>query len=491
MSDLQKKLKKADLYQTGAYIDGSFVKASGGDEFVVHNPSNGEGVASVADCNGDDVKKAIAAAKKAFPEWSGLLAEKRRELLFKWADLIEKHAQDLATILTVEQGKPLNESLGEVKASAQTTGWMAEEARRIDGEIPTTLNSDQRYLVIKQPVGVCAAITPWNFPCSMITRKIAPALAAGCTIVLKPSEDTPLIALALVKLADEAGFPKGVINIITTSDAKQAGTILCESNDVQKLSFTGSTAVGKILYKQCGDTVKKLSLELGGNAPFIVFDDADIDRAVDELVVAKFRNAGQTCICSNRIFVQEGVFDQFVEKFTAKMKNIKVGDGLKDETTLGPLINKKGVEKVKELTQDAIEKGAKVILGGSESDKGACFFEPTLLTDVTEDMRFYREEIFGPVAPLYKFKTEDEVVTRANDTNYGLAGYVYSRDLGRSIRMAEKLEYGMIGVNIPVVSNSAIPFGGVKESGIGREGSRWGIEEYVETKYICLAGING
>ena len=491
MSDLKQILKKTDLYQTGIYLDGDFVKAQKGGTFTVKNPSTGDDVAAVADGGADDTQAAIIAAKKAFPQWSGLLAEKRRELLFKWADLIEEHAEDLAKILTTEQGKPLGESLGEVKASAQTTGWMAEEARRIDGEIPTTLNSDQRYLVIKQPVGVCAAITPWNFPCSMITRKISPALAAGCTIVLKPSEDTPLIALALAKLADEAGFPKGVINIVPGADAKAIGQVLCDSTDVRKLSFTGSTAVGKILYKQCGDTVKKLSLELGGNAPFVVFDDADIDRAVNELVVAKFRNAGQTCICSNRIFIQEGVYDEFVEKFTARMKDIKVGDGLNDATTLGPVINKKAVDKIKELTDDAVEKGARVVLGGKPSDEGECFYEPTLLTDVTEDMRFYREEIFGPVAPLYKFKTEDEVVSRANDTNYGLAGYVYSRDLGRSIRMAEKLEYGMVGVNIPVVSNSAIPFGGVKESGLGREGSRWGIEEFVETKYICLAGING
>lgn len=482
-------LKNPSLFQKQAFIGGQWLDT--GKDFAVYNPANGDKVADVVDCGRDETDQAIQAAKQAFYEgWGQSLAEERHALLMKWAQLMDDHREDLATILTTEQGKPISEARSEIGACVKTTSWMAEEARRIDGEIPPTFKTDERYLVLRQPVGVCAAITPWNFPASMITRKIAPALAAGCTIILKPSEETPLVALALVKLAEQAGFPKGVINIITTNDSSSVGKALCESPDVRKISFTGSTEVGRILYRQSGDTIKKISLELGGNAPFIIFDDADLERAVQQTIGAKFRNAGQTCICANRIFVHENIMDDYTKKLKEAVEDLTLGNGLDEKTTLGPLINEQGHKKVSGLTKDALDNGAELVTGGENSDQGKLFFQPTILKNLNTDMKIFREEIFGPVAALYPFKDEADVIKQANDTHYGLAGYAYTKDLGRAIRVGERLEYGMVGINVPVVSNSAIPFGGVKQSGLGREGSHWGVEEYVELKYVCLGGID-
>lgn len=480
-------LKNKNLIQNGALIDGEWIDTK--KTFDVLNPATQEKIGSVSDCGAQETKNAIDAAEQAFILWSKKTGNERHGFLKKWYELIVQNADDLAMIMSTEQGKPLAEAKGEVTVAAEMVSWVAEEARRIHGETIPSLDNDQRYVLIKQPVGVCAAITPWNFPVSMITRKIAPALAAGCTIVLKPSDETPYCATALAYLAQEAGIPKGVLNIITASNAKEVGQVLCESSKVRKLSFTGSTPVGKVLYKQCGDTVKKLSLELGGNAPFIIFDDADIDLAVKGLMASKFRNAGQTCICANRIFVHEKIMDVFTKKLTEKVSALVVGDGTKEKTTLGPLINKKAVDKVKELVEDAKSKGAKVIFEGDVSKQGVCFSAPVILSNTNEKMRFYKEEIFGPVVSLYSFKDEDEVLKKANDTNFGLAAYCYTENLGRSFRMSEGLEYGMVGVNVPVVSNAATPFGGVKESGVGREGGKWGIEEFVELKYINFGHI--
>ena len=480
-------INNKSLLQNGAFINGKWVDLK--DKFKVINPANGEFLGDVSNCGADHTQQAIDAAEKAFESWKKTLAEERRQLLMNWANLIEENKEDLARILTTEQGKPLAEARGEIGACSNTTAWMAEEARRIDGDVVPTMKSGERYLVIKQPVGVCAAITPWNFPASMITRKISPALAAGCTIILKPSEETPFVAFALVELARQAGFPDGVINIVPTDDASTVGKVLCDSEVVRKLSFTGSTRVGKILYNQCGETVKRLSLELGGNAPFIVFDDADMDLAVKNAIICKFRNAGQTCICANRIFVQETIMDEFTERLKAEVEKFVIGNGLEQETKMGPLINQAGHDKVKDLAEDAISNGAKLITGGKTHEAGDRFYQPTILRDVTPSMKIFSQEIFGPVAALYSFKDEAEVIKYANDTNYGLAGYVQTQDLGRAFRMGEALEYGMVGVNVASTSNSAAPFGGVKQSGIGREGSHWGIEEYVENKFLCLGGI--
>ncbi|MBK66734.1 MAG: succinate-semialdehyde dehydrogenase (NADP(+)) [Rickettsiales bacterium] len=480
-------VKNKTLLQNGAFINGKWVDLK--EKFKVINPANGEFLGDVSNCSVEHANQAIEAADKAFQSWKNTLAEKRRELLLKWANLIEENLDDLATILTTEQGKPLNEAKGELSAGANTTAWMAEEARRIDGSVVPTMNEDHRYLVIKQPVGVCAAITPWNFPASMITRKISPALAAGCTIILKPSEETPFIAFALIELARQAGFPDGVINILPTDDASSLGKVLCDSETVRKLSFTGSTAVGKTLYTQCGDTVKNISLELGGNAPFIVFDDADLETAVQNAIICKFRNAGQTCICANRIFVQDGIYDDFMERFKVEVEKIKLGNGLDENTKMGPLINKKGHDKVKDLADDAVKNGACLITGGKTHEAGERFYTPTILTDLDPSMKIFKNEIFGPVAAIYRFNDEKEVIKMANDTNYGLAGYIQTQDLGRAFRVSEGIEYGMVGVNVPSTSNSATPFGGVKHSGVGREGSHWGIEEYVENKFVLMGGI--
>lgn len=480
------ELKNKSLLQTKAYIDGKWVSSA--KTFDVTNPSNGKKIASVPDMGRTETAQAIDAAHKAFPAWAATSAKDRAVILKKWNELILANAADLAVIMTTEQGKPLAEAEGEVKYGASFIEWFAEEGKRAYGETIPSPIANSRIITIKQPVGVCASITPWNFPNSMITRKISPALAAGCTVVCKPAEDTPLSALALAVLAEQAGFPAGVINIVTTSDAKSVGLELCENEKVSKLSFTGSTEVGKILMKQCAGTMKKVSFELGGNAPFIVFDDADIDAAVDGAVACKFRNAGQTCVCANRIYVQESVYDAFAKKFTAKVAAMKVGDGFEKDVKIGPLINEDGIKKVKELVDDAVSHGAKIATGGKAID--GLFYEPTVMTNATPEMKFAQVEIFGPVAPIFKFKDEADVIHQANDTRFGLASYFYARDVGRIWRVAEALEYGMVAVNAPILSTEVAPFGGVKESGIGREGSKYGLEEYLEVKYILLSGLN-
>lgn len=480
---LKDRLVDPSLIKEAGYINGEWRKLS--TMFDVIDPATQDVIARVSDYGEAETTDAIKAAQIAFKTWKKTTAEERRSLLLLWSDLIKENLDDLAIILTSEQGKPLKEALGELSGALTTTAWMGEEARRIDGAILPTMNDGERYMVIKQPVGVCAAITPWNFPAAMITRKIAPALAAGCTIVLKPSEETPLIALALTVLAERAGFPKGVINILPTNNAKAVGDVLCESKIVRKLSFTGSTPVGKLLYKQCGDSMKKLSLELGGNAPYIIFNDADLDKAMDDLAMAKFRNGGQTCICPNRIFVHDVIYDDFVAGMKKRLSQVKTGHGLDGSTTLGPLINQKSAEKTKELVQDALDKGAE-LLTNDEGDQNTCFVKPMVILNADKSMRFFKEEIFGPVAPVYRFNDEETVIDMANDTDYGLAGYCYTKDLARAFRVSEGIEYGMVGVNVSSTAKTPAPFGGMKESGIGREGGRWGIEEFVETKFICL-----
>ncbi|HET6789242.1 MAG TPA: NAD-dependent succinate-semialdehyde dehydrogenase, partial [Aquabacterium sp.] len=427
------------------------------------------------------------------PAWRDLPAKARAAIMMKWFHLLHQHADDLARIMTAEQGKPLAEAKGEVGYGASFIEWFAEESRRVYGETVPTTDPTKRYLVIKQPIGVCAAITPWNFPIAMITRKVAPALAAGCPVVIKPAEATPLSALAVAELAQRAGMPAGVLNIITADGRRsiEVGQVLCASDTVRHLSFTGSTEVGRILMKQCAPTVKKLGLELGGNAPFIVFDDADLDAAVEGAMISKYRNAGQTCVCANRLLVQEGVYDRFIEKLSAKVAAMKVGNGFEAGVTQGPLIDGDALAKVEELMGDALSKGARVVTGGQRASvAGGAFYQPTVLANVTRDMRVAREEIFGPVAPVFKFKTEDEAIAMANDTEFGLASYFYSRDVGRIFRVGEALEYGMVGVNTGLISTCEVPFGGVKQSGLGREGARHGIEDYLEVKYLCLGGLD-
>lgn len=483
------KLKRTDLLQRHAWIDGEWTPAHGGKTFAVRNPADGSVIAEVADCGPEEAHKAIEAAHRAFPAWAAMLPARRARLLRRWFELIRAHTDDLALLLTAEQGKPLAEAKGEIKYGASFVEWFAEEARRIYGDIIPPHAAGVRLAVIKQPVGVVAAITPWNFPNAMITRKVAPALAAGCTVVVKPAEDTPLSALALAVLAHEAGFPPGVFNVVPTSDPAPVGEVLTGSPLVRKLSFTGSTEVGKLLMRQCADTVKKVSLELGGNAPFIVFDDADIDAAVQGAMASKYRNTGQTCICANRIFVQDGVYEAFAKKFAEAVQQLRVGVGTEEGVHIGPLINEAALEKVERLVANATARGACVLTGGRRHERGGTFYTPTVLTDVTPDMAIAQEEIFGPVAPLYRFHTEEEVIRLANDTRYGLAAYFYGRDIGRVWRVAEALEYGMVGINTGMISTAVAPFGGVKESGIGREGSKYGIEEFVEIKYLCFGGI--
>lgn len=481
------KLKNKDLLKTESYIDGAWVKT--GNSFDVDNPSTGAVIAKVTDCGEAETLRAIEAAHKAFPAWAAKSAKERSAILRKWFDLIIANKDDLGAIMTAEQGKPLKEAIGEVAYGAAFVEWFAEEGKRVYGDmIPSTI-PNSRISVIKQPVGVCGMITPWNFPSAMITRKAPPALAAGCTIVIKPAEATPLSALALAVLAEEAGFPKGVINIVTSSDSKSVGKVMFESEKVRKLSFTGSTKVGKILMEQCAGTVKKLSLELGGNAPFIVFDDADIDAAVAGAAMAKFRNCGQVCIAPNRFYIQDSVYDEFAEKLAAKIKTIKAGDGFDESADIGPLINKAGLEKVQDHVENAAKNGAKIVVGGKPHTKGGNFYEPTLITSMTKDMKISCDETFGPVAALFRFKDEAEVIELANDTIYGLASYFYARDIGRVWRVAEALEYGMVGVNSGTISTEAAPFGGVKQSGIGREGSKYGMDEFLEVKYVLLGGL--
>jgi succinate-semialdehyde dehydrogenase/glutarate-semialdehyde dehydrogenase len=483
-------LETPALLRSQALINGEWV--NGSSSFAVTDPATGLELAQVPNLGRADTETAIAAAANALSAWRGKPAKERAAVLVRWQQLLVKHADDLARLMTAEQGKPLAEARGEVVYGASFLDWFAEEARRVYGETIPTTDPTKRYLVIKQAVGVCAAITPWNFPLAMITRKVAPALAAGCTVIIKPAEATPLTALAVAELAQRAGMPSGVLNVLT-ADSQQSieiGQVLCESDVVRHLSFTGSTEVGRILMRQCAPTIKKLSLELGGNAPFIVFDDADLDSAVDGAIASKYRNAGQTCVCANRIYVQAGVYDAFLEKFAAKVGALKTGNGFESGIQVGPLIDEAALQKVETHVADAIALGAKVLTGGKRV--GAAqghFFEPTLLADATSEMLCSREETFGPVAPVFKFQTEDDAIRLANSTEFGLASYFYSRDIGRIFRVGEALEYGMVGVNTGLISTAEVPFGGVKQSGLGREGGRQGIEDYVEVKYLCLGDI--
>ena len=483
-------LNDASLLKTQALINGEWVP--GKSTFAVNDPATGLHLADVANLGDPETEAAISAANNAWVGWRAKPAKERAAIMLRWQQLLIRHSDDLARIMTAEQGKPLAESRGEVVYGASFIDWFAEEGKRVYGETIPTTDATKRYLVLKQPVGVCAAITPWNFPIAMITRKVAPALAAGCTVIIKPAEATPLSALAVAELAQRAGMPAGVLNVLT-ADSQQSiaiGKILCDSDVVRHLSFTGSTEVGRILMKQCAPTIKKLSLELGGNAPFIVFDDADLDSAAEGALVSKYRNAGQTCVCANRIYVQAGVYDAFLEKLTAKVAALKVGNGFEAGVTVGPLIEEAALVKVETHVADALALGARLVTGGKRATAlGAQFFEPTILADATPSMLCSREETFGPVAPVFKFQTEAEAVSLANSTEFGLASYFYSRDIGRIFRVGEALEYGMVGINTGLISTAEVPFGGVKQSGLGREGARQGIEDYVELKYLCLGDI--
>ena len=472
-----------------AYIDGKWTAAASDKSFAVFNPADGSKIASVADCGKADTERAIAAADKAFASWSGLTAAARAAKLMSWHELMLAHEQDLANILTAEMGKPLAEAVGEIRYGASYLQWYAEEAKRVYGDVIPHASGDVRTIVVKQPIGVCAAITPWNFPNAMLMRKVAAALAAGCTMVAKPAEDTPLSALAIAALAEQAGIPPGVLNILPTSKAAEVGKALTSSPIVRKLSFTGSTEVGRLLLEQCAPTIKKTSLELGGNAPFIIFDDADIDAAIEGLMASKFRNAGQTCVCANRIFVHRSVHPEVTQKLIDRVQRMKVGPGDTAENDIGPLINVAAVEKVEKLVAGARRAGAQLLIGGDRHEAGNLFFEPTILDNISNDMEIARSEIFGPVATLIPFGSEAEVIAMANDTPYGLAAYFYSRDIGRVWRVGEALEYGMVGINQGIISSAAAPFGGVKQSGLGREGSKYGLEDYLEIKYLCLGGI--
>ncbi|MBC8268867.1 MAG: NAD-dependent succinate-semialdehyde dehydrogenase [Rhodospirillaceae bacterium] len=482
------QLNDSSLFRQQCYIDGQWADADDGSTFDVLNPADGSVLGAVPKMGTSETARAIGAAQAAMPEWAGKTAKERSAILRRWYELILENQSDLATIMTAEMGKPLAEAMAEIVYGASFVEWFAEEAKRVYGDTIPAPSNDRRIIVIKQPVGVVASITPWNFPTAMITRKCAPALAAGCPVVIKPAEDTPYSAFALAELAERAGIPAGIINIISGVPADIGGE-LTSNPVVRKLSFTGSTPVGKLLMKQCADTVKKVSMELGGNAPFIIFDDADIDAAITGVMASKYRNTGQTCVCANRILVQDSIYDEFAEKLAAAVAKLTVGPGLTSNATQGPLINEKALEKLEGLVADALEKGAKILLGGKRSDLGATFYEPTVLTDIDPGMRMANEEIFGPVAPLYRFKTEAEAIAMANDTPFGLAAYFFSRDIGRVWRVSEALEYGIVGANEGIISSEVAPFGGVKESGIGREGSKYGIEEYVEIKYMCLGGM--
>lgn len=480
-----------DLLRREAFINGKWVSAASGKTFAVTNPATGAVLEHVPDMAAAETGRAVEAAKAAFPAWRAKTAKERAKILRQWFDLIVSRADELAALLTAEQGKPLAEARGEVLYGAAFVEWYAEEGKRIYGDTIPTFKADARVLVTKEPIGVVGAITPWNFPSAMITRKVAPALAAGCTVVLKPAEDTPLSALALAVLAEQAGFPPGIFNIVTgsLSSAPQIGGVLTSHPDVRKISFTGSTEVGKLLMRQGADTLKKVSLELGGNAPFIVFESADLDRAADGAIICKFRNAGQTCVCANRIYVQDTVYEAFAKKLAERVNKLKVGPGDRDGTQVGPLINEQGIEKVRQHVADAKAKGGQIICGGDVHEAGPLFFAPTLITDMTSDMLIKKDETFGPVAGLFRFKSEEDVVFEANDTRYGLASYFYSRDLAQVFRVAERLEYGMVGINEPVMSTEVAPFGGVKESGIGREGSKYGIDDFLQLKYILVGGL--
>ena len=483
-TDLRDRLKRPDLLRDACYIDGAWIGSTAAT-IEVTNPSTGRVIGTVPKLGRPETERAIAAADRAWPAWRALTGKARGAILRKWSDLMLAHQDDLATIMTAEQGKPIKEAAGEIAYAASFLDWFGEEARRIDGDVLQSPNGGQRMLVLKQPIGVAAAITPWNFPAAMITRKVGPALAAGCPIIVKPAQQTPLTALALAVLAEEAGVPKGILHIITGSSSEIGGA-LCESDTVRKLSFTGSTEIGRTLMAQCAPTIKKLSLELGGNAPFIVFDDADLDAAVDGIVASKYRNAGQTCVCANRIYVQAGIYEDVVKRLSERVRGFQVGDGFESGVTQGPLINEEAVEKIESHVADAVKHGAHVVEGGKRHSLGGTFYQPTVVRDVTRAMLFAREETFGPVAPLFKFDSEDEVLAQANDTIFGLAAYFFTRDYARIWRVSEGLEYGIVGINTGLISNEVGPFGGVKQSGLGREGSKYGIDEYLEHKYLCV-----
>ncbi|WP_260294693.1 NAD-dependent succinate-semialdehyde dehydrogenase [Sedimenticola hydrogenitrophicus] len=478
----------SNLLKNQAYINGEWVAADDGRTFAVTNPANHSEITRVPALGGVETRRAIELAERAFRGWRQRAAQERSSLLRRWFELIMENQEALAQLLSLEQGKPLAESRGEIAYGASFIEWFAEEAKRVYGDV-IPAPADRRFVVIKQPIGVVAAITPWNFPNAMITRKCAPAMAAGCTVVIKPAPDTPLSALALAALAEEAGIPPGVFNVLPTDDATAVGAELTGNPLVRKLSFTGSTAVGKLLMAQCAGTVKKVSLELGGNAPFLVFDDADIDAAVAGALASKYRNSGQTCVCTNRFLIQDSIYDEFAEKLAKAVEALQVGPALTSDTQQGPLINQAAVDKVQRHVDDAMAKGARLMTGGKLHELGGTFYQPTILADVTRNMRIAREETFGPVAPLFRFKTEQEAIELANDTPFGLAAYFYARDIGRVWRVAEALESGMIGINEGIISTAVAPFGGVKESGIGREGSRYGLEEFIEVKYLCMGGL--
>jgi succinate-semialdehyde dehydrogenase/glutarate-semialdehyde dehydrogenase len=484
------KLKDSSLFRQQCYIDGTWVDADGGETIDVTNPANGETIGTVPKMGAAETRRAIEAASKAYPAWRRKTAKERGTILRKWYDLLMANQEDLAVLMTTEQGKPLAEAKGEVAYAAAFIDWFAEEGKRVYGDTIPSPNPDWRIVVTKEPVGVCAAITPWNFPAAMIARKVGPALAAGCTMVAKPATQTPYSAFALAVLAERAGVPKGVFSVVTGKSG-EIGTEMTTNPIVRKITFTGSTDVGKLLMKQAAGTVKKVSMELGGNAPFIVFDDADLDAAVAGAIAAKFRNAGQTCVCANRIYVQDGVYDAFADKLAGAVAKLKVGDGLKPGVDQGPLIDSNAVAKVEEHIADAVGKGARIVVGGKRHELGGSFFQPTVLIGVTPTMAVAREETFGPVAPLFRFKTEEEAIAMANDTEFGLASYFFSRDIGRIWRVAESLESGLVGVNAGVISTVEAPFGGFKESGVGREGSKYGIDDYLQIKYVCMAGVTG
>ncbi|MES2937819.1 MAG: NAD-dependent succinate-semialdehyde dehydrogenase [Pseudomonadota bacterium] len=480
-------LKDPSLLKTDALVDGEWVAAAG--RFAVHDPATGAKLADVANLGPAEAERAIAAANAAWPAWRGKTAKERGNILRRWYELLMANQDDLGRIMTAEQGKPYPEAKGEVAYGASFVEWYAEEAKRVNGETLPPFDNNKRILVIRQPIGVCAAITPWNFPLAMITRKVAPALAAGCPVIIKPAELTPLTALAAAELAMRAGIPKGVLNLLSADGANSIaiGKVFCASDTVRHISFTGSTEVGRILMAQSAPTVKKLSLELGGNAPFIVFDDADLDSAVEGAMASKYRNAGQTCVCANRLYVQEGVYDAFVDKLAARVRAMKVGNGFEDGVVQGPLIEPAAVEKVQRHVADALAKGGRVVVGGNRLE--GQFFEPTVIADARADMLCAREETFGPLAPVFRFRTEQDAIDAANNTEFGLASYFYSRDVGRIFRVGEGLEYGMVGINTGLISTEHVPFGGVKQSGLGREGSSHGMEEYLEMKYLCLGDV--
>jgi len=482
-------LKDSELFRQQAFIAGRWCEADNGKSFPVTNPATGEVLAQVPDMEATETRRAIEAAKAAWPEWRRKTAKERATFLRKWYDQMMANVDDLAWIMTAEQGKPLAESKDEISYAAAFIEWFAEEGKRVYGDtIPSPWN-DRRLLVVKEPVGVCCAITPWNFPAAMITRKAGPALAAGCTMVVKPAESTPLSAFALAVLAERAGIPAGVFNVLT-GEPRAIGGEMTSNPDVRKITFTGSTGVGRLLMRQSADTIKKLSLELGGNAPLIVFDDADLDAAVEGTIISKFRNTGQTCVCANRVYVQDGVYDEYAEKLVVAVKQLKVGNGLEPGVLQGPLIDEAAVEKAEDHISDAVSKGARVLLGGKRHSLGHTFFEPTVLADVTAKMKVARNETFGPVAPLFRFYKDEEAVQLSNDTEFGLASYFFGRDIGRIWRVADQLEYGMVGINTGLISTEAAPFGGIKQSGLGREGSHYGIDEFLEVKYLCFGGLD-